>query len=502
MLSKLQQYSLYLFLLPVFFVLHGYLENYGFISPGELAILTLTYLAGTLILAIIGWLFFRNIPKAALTAFVIMAWYFFFGVLRDFLKKHVPAVASYSVLLGAFFVLLIIFIIYLKKSNRQFKPLTGFLNILFLIYILADTGNLISKAFRSGAENNLSVYSFAKDNSYISCDTCSKPDIYFILMDGYASTAALAQWYNFRNDLDSFLLQKKFSIQTNSRSSYNFTPFSMASILNMSYLKGIKNTKAVTVTDYANCEVLIRNNEVIKTLNAAGYAIVNYSIFNLAGHPSLIKQSFLPLNTRLITERTLFAHVRKDIGWKLATWYPFKWFWSSDIMKADRNNQRLIELIKTNPAIKSTKPRFVYAHLNMPHSPFYYDKNGKLKDIATITRENVSFPITSYLEYLHYTNSRIREMVTSIQQQNPSAVIILMGDHGNRDITNEAFPIRHFQNLNAVYYPDNDYKMLYDSISGVNQFRVVLNKLLYQKLPLLKDSSIYLIDRDDNHPPN
>ena len=77
-----------------------------------------------------------------------------------------------------------------------------------------------------------------------------------------------------------------------------------------------------------------------------------------------------------------------------------------------------------------------------------------------------------------------------------------MGDHGNRDITKEAFPIRHFQNLNAVYYPDNDYKMLYDSISGVNQFRVVLNKLLQQKLPVLKDSSIYLIDQDDNHPPN
>jgi hypothetical protein len=502
MLSKLQQYSLYLVLLPVFFVLHGYLENYGFISPGELAILAITYLASTLILAIICWLFFRNISKAALAAFVIMAFYFFFGVLRDFLKKHAPAVASYSVLLGAFFILLIIFIIYLKKSNRSFKQLTGFLNILFLIYILFDIGNLISKKFRTGEANNLSVYSFAKDNTYTPCDSCSKPDIYFILMDGYASTAALATWYNFHNDLDSFLLQQKFSIQTNSRSSYNFTPFSMASILNMSYLKGIKNTKAVTVNDYANCEVLIRNNEVIKTLGAAGYEIVNYSIFNLAGHPSLIKQSLLPLNTRLITERTLFAHVRKDIGWKLAAWYPFKWFWSSDVMQANRNNQRLIELIKTNPAVKSTKPRFVYAHLHMPHRPYYYDKNGKLKDIATITRENVSDPVSSYLEYLTYANSRIREMVTSIQQQNPSAVIILMGDHGNRDITKEAFPIRHFQNLNAVYYPDNDYKMLYDSISGVNQFRVVLNKLLQQKLPVLKDSSIYLIDQDDNHPPN
>jgi hypothetical protein len=317
-------------------------------------------------------------------------------------------------------------------------------------------------------------------------------------MDGYASSIALAQWYQYHNDLDSFLLQRKFSIQAHSRSNYNFTPFSMASILNMSYLQGIAHPKQVTLNDYANCEAPIRNNEVIKTLSAAGYDIVNYSIFNLAGHPSAIEQDFLPLNTRLITERTMLAYTRRDIGWKLAKWYPFKWFMVNDIMNTNHNNQRFIELVKTSAATKSTRPRFVYAHFYLPHNPYYYDKNGNLKDIATITRENKTFPIPAYLEYVTYANSRIREMITAIQQQNPSAVIILMGDHGNREFTNEVFPARFFQNLNAVYYPDNDYKLLYDSISGVNQFRVVFNKLFKQNRPLLKDSSTYLIDKGFN----
>jgi hypothetical protein len=35
---------------------------------------------------------------------------------------------------------------------------------------------------------------------------------------------------------------------------------------------------------------------------------------------------------------------------------------------------------------------------------------------------------------------------------------------------------------------------LYDSISGFNQFRVVLNKMFGQKLPLLRDSVIFLRD--------
>ncbi|OQP66488.1 hypothetical protein A3860_13440 [Niastella vici] len=499
MFSKLGQYSLYPVLLPVFFVLHGCLENYGFISPGEGLLLAIIYTAGALVLGGTGWMLFRNIPKAALFAFMLMAVYFFFGAIHDFLKEHAGSFfSSYVVLLSAFLILLIVVIVYLKKRNSPFKRLTAFLNLLFIVYILIGAGDLIAKTFRH-SDYALSVYPFAKNNTararYKQCPDCHKPDIYFLLMDGYASTVALAKWYQYQNNLDSFLLRKKFSIQANSRSNYNFTPFSMASILNMSYLQGIANPKNVTVNEYANCEVLIRNNEVINRLSAAGYDIVNYSVFNLAGHPSVARQDFLPLNTRLITERTLFACIRKDIGWKLAKWYPFKWFWSSDIMQDNRNNQSFIELVKTSAATKSAKPRFVYGHFFMPHSPYYYDKNGQLKDIATITTESLSNPIPAYLEYVTYVNGRIREMITAIQQQNPSAVIILMGDHGNRDVTSEAFPVRYFQNLNAVYYPDNDYKLLYDSISGVNQFRVVLNKLLKQDLPLLPDSSIYLLDK-------
>lgn len=502
MLSKLKHYSLYLILLPVFFVLHGCLENYGFVGASNLAILGITYITGSLIVAALCWLYFHNLAKAALVAFFVMSFYFFFGALHDFLKVHVHHFfSSYSVLISAFIILLTILAVYLKKTSKSFKPFTAFLNILFLIYILFDTVRLVSMAMHPDT-NNLSVYSFARENTLVNCATCAKPDIYFLLMDEYASSASLAQWYNYKNDLDSFLLQKKFSIQAHSRSNYNFTPFSMSSILNMSYIQGIKNTKAVDISDYSKCELLIRDNEVIKLLGAAGYDIVNYSIFNLAGHPAMAKQDFLPLNTRLITERTLFANIRKDLGWKLAAWYPFKWFWGKDILSTNKNNQRFIDLVKKSTAAKNTRPRFIYAHLYMPHSPFYYDKYGRLKDPATIIREKRAPPVSSYLEYLTYANSRIREMITTIQQQNPQAVIILMGDHGVRFPSRETFPLRLFQNLNAVYYPDNDYKLLYDSISGVNQFRVVLNKLFKQNLPLLPDSSIYLNDnvpRPDNN---
>jgi hypothetical protein len=99
----------------------------------------------------------------------------------------------------------------------------------------------------------------------------------------------------------------------------------------MSFIEGIQNTKAVTAEDYANCNLLIRDNEVIKFLDAHGYDIVNYSVFDLAGNPSMVEQSFLPLKTKLISDRTLFAHMNKDVGWLLITRWPFRLFSSNDL---------------------------------------------------------------------------------------------------------------------------------------------------------------------------
>jgi hypothetical protein len=48
--------------------------------------------------------------------------------------------------------------------------------------------------------------------------------------------------------------------------------------------------------------------------------------------------------------------------------------------------------------------------------------------------------------------------------------------------------------LNTYYFSDGNYSTLYDSISPVNSFRVILNKYFKTGLPLLKDSTIRFKD--------
>lgn len=68
-------------------------------------------------------------------------------------------------------------------------------------------------------------------------------------------------------------------------------------------------------------------------------------------------------------------------------------------------------------------------------------------------------------------------------------IIVLLADHGFRQIHSEADHRYDFINLNAVYFPNGNYDQMFDSIKNVNEFRVIFNSFFGQKLPLLRDSS-------------
>jgi hypothetical protein len=69
---------------------------------------------------------------------------------------------------------------------------------------------------------------------------------------------------------------------------------------------------------------------------------------------------------------------------------------------------------------------------------------------------------------------------------------MLLGDRGFRQGIKKEEREYVFPNLNAIYLPDKNYRLSYDSISNVNQFRVFFNTQFEQHLPLLKDSTIFL----------
>jgi hypothetical protein len=70
-------------------------------------------------------------------------------------------------------------------------------------------------------------------------------------------------------------------------------------------------------------------------------------------------------------------------------------------------------------------------------------------------------------------------------------VIVVQSDHGYRAYPREKVALE-FENFTSFYFPDGDYKMVGDSLSSVNTFRIILNKYFHQNIPLLKDTMINL----------
>jgi hypothetical protein len=491
----LSKKGFYIFLLPAFFILHGYVQNFGLITFTDCLTLFITYVVAVILIYFLAWILYRNPLKASLLCAYLFSFFLFFGALDDFLRTNLFILSRYSVIIPLYFTSLLLLTIYLKKTKTTLYKFTFFINLLFLIFLAMDIGLLSWKML--GHNSDRFYVASTDESNYQACTNCKNPDIYFLLFDGYSSTLALKQTFHYDNsELDSFLIEKGFSLQRHSQSNYNFTPFSMASILNMNYLHGIEDPKACTAKDYARCNDLIRNNETIRFLSSRHYSVINYSIFDLANNPSLAEPYQLPLKTRLITDETLYNRLIRDIVWNLfAGKFEMKWLIKKQLFANLYSNNKFITLTKKETTLKSNSPRFIYAHLEMPHRPYYYGRDFILRDFKSLIEERNIDPPISYQGYLHYTNSIIKELVETIQKNtNNSAVIILMGDHGFRIELADGSNGHFFKNLNAVYFPEKDYQLMTDGISGVNQFRVILNTLFKQHLPLLKDSTILLVD--------
>src|ERR1051325_5142214 len=154
-------------LLPIFFVLHGCAENFGFVPVADALLLIAIYLSVSFLFFGLFWLVYRNFAKAALVAFFIMCFHFFFGTVHDGLKKLFPGtfLGKYSFVLPAACILLVLLLLLVHKMKKtSLVVFTTYLNSLLLLLIIIDGGIMIEKFF---AKKNIPPLS----EEFTKCDT-------------------------------------------------------------------------------------------------------------------------------------------------------------------------------------------------------------------------------------------------------------------------------------------------------------------------------------------
>ncbi len=483
----LKKAPLYLFLLVLFFCLHGWLDNYGFIKAAEVIYPGLLILLAVITLTAIVFLFTRDILFASLVVFFISLWYLFFGALHDWIKDtaFLSFLKSYTVLLPALLIVTICWIIFLKRKRNLHSKLALFLNILLLIYCGVDIFSL----------TRLQVQQAPKQAAVINFDqskVMQKPAVYLLLFDGYPGFKNLKDSFGFVNDsLQHYLASRSFStppVSTN----YDLTYFSMSSIFNMKYVKDDFDNMNLTQRDFQKRGVEINQGAIFPIFRSMGYGIKNLSIFEIDNEdPVSSKNSFVLAHSILLTDKILHNRMKRDIGDRLAKIIPF---WpTDDFYQHDIDNKLTEKLLLEDIAIKKDKPQFTYAHFMMPHGPYYHDSLGNKNPFQQISHYTMWQNKPLFVAYVKYVNSRIYKMVDSIIAHDPYAIIIVMGDHGFRAPRGKSiYQPSRYDNLFAIHMPKEMIMGPKPFNTTVNLFPYIFNSQFGQSMAYLKDSAVIL----------
>ena len=327
------------------------------------------------------------------------------------------------------------------------------------------------------------------------------PDIYYIILDGYARADVLQGIYQHDNaEFIEYLSGKGFYVASESRSNYGQTFLSLASSLNMTYLDDLASRVGPDSRSRRPAVNMIWYSAVVQHLKRLGYTTV---AFSTGWWGTEITQADVYLSPRW--EPDFFQR-------ELMGMTPLS-FLAGQVGVQDQqgaHRERILYTFDSLPGVSGLgSPVFVFAHVIAPHPPFVFGRQGEeigsgsrftlmdgeqIIDEGTLTREEYA---TRYRDQLAFVNSKVREAVEAIlSDASRPAVIILQADHGpallldweSAENTNlwERFSI-----LNAYYLPGGDGAQLYDSITPVNTFRVIFNHYFGSDLELLEDESYF-----------
>ncbi|MFM2338289.1 MAG: hypothetical protein RL115_1482 [Bacteroidota bacterium] len=470
--------------LPLFFIFHQFSAVYPLCYIDTLVFTLFVHLIVFLVFAFLAYLYFKNKGKAILFTFLLMLLNLSYGYIIDAIRAiDLPSFFHKTIFVLPLLILISFLIGKKIAASKIAHKSIGFLNVLFLVLILTDIFLFGIKLKSSITSQTISPHTTPVANE-------NDPDVYFIILDGYAGKIQCENGLHFNNQkFFDTLSQLGFHHIDSTESNYNYTPYSTASTLNMQYLNLPKN--ATVANGSRTALQLIKQNAITDFFAEKNYNIYNHSIFNIRNLPAQTGSSFLTSNVNLLMSYSLISRLEKEVLLPFSLKYKFNWYLEKKYFIDKKNNENFIGLTEKIAAQKLENPKFVYTHLMMPHHPFYYDSVGNLRSLTEI----INTPLTdkdAYVSYMKYTNRVIYKFVENIvRTASRPPLIILCSDHGYRD-DHGSDPSLQFSNIISILTPAKNYTLYPKRITNVNLFRTLLNREFNQKIPLLMDSTFYI----------
>ena len=409
---------------------------------------------------------FKDRIKGALmtTAFLIL--FFSYGHFFDLLKEWLGSIIRHEYMVPVT-ILLWIVTFYFIKHIKNLKIATQVLNIIGIGLIGINLFNIISYEIK---KPKIVFQNIPKGET----KPVFAPDIYYIILDEYASLSTIKKVYHYDNtQFANYLIKKGFYIATKSKTRYSATEKSIAASLNMEYLD-----------EKADPYQLIKYNRVFSFLKSKGYKIIHFA--NYHNSTKHIKYVDLYFN---FYEQQEYSFLLGDFYMILLNTTLLKPIYSFFVGRYYEGYNRgailsTFRSLKKIPALKG--PKFVFAHIMCPHEPFVFGPNGeKVKKEYRNDWKNKKVYLGQYI----FVTKEVKKLVDVIlQKSNSPPIIIIQSDHGPRSRKKRGvyFGDEWQRIFNAYYLPNKGKEILYDSISPVNTFRIIFNHYLNTHYTLLE----------------
>lgn len=330
------------------------------------------------------------------------------------------------------------------------------------------------------------------------------PNIYHIILDGYARNDTLKNVYSYDNSsFTDFLRNNNFQIASGSTTNYNQTMLVMSSILNYDYLQNMMPEKITPKSaDRLPLKDAIDRNRVFATLKNHGYTTITfksaYDWLNIKNADYYVAEDENGMNmfeTKLLQSTPASAYAGKQNK-------------AAKISYRQHRKTILYTLDYLSHTTKFSPPIFVYAHILSPHPPFVFYRDGTPRnpdrelDIADGNDfQKVGGSSEEYLAYYReqteFINRKIEHMVKSIiERSNRPTIIIIQSDHGPGSHMDWYKPDKsalqeRMRNFIAMRIPAELNVKVPSDLQPVNEYRLIFNALFDINLPMLPQQNYF-----------
>lgn len=430
--------------------------------------------------------------RAALVATVLVIGFFGYGHVWNVVGEQMP---NQWPVIGAWLLLVGIGLAVAWRLRERARVITPYANLVAGFLLLLNSLGLTQAVVAVGS----TAPTPPVEDPALQLDAGGGPlpDVYHIVLDRYGGPISLAEAYGFDNEPFLTALEERgFEVARHAHANYVKTSLSLVSSQNMEFLDAeqlLAEQESGRDTDpiHRRLRDTMRAPAALKEL---GYRYVHLSswweptaanveadrVFRYRGQDEFM--SALAQTTLLRALDDPHAAPRDPYDWRVLrdhTLYGLR-------------------TLRQIPGVPS--PKYVFAHLLIPHPPYVFDVDGSFMDRGQVARQGDA---ESYRRQLQFTNDQVLELIDHIlARSGPDTLIFLQADEGPfpaeyardewgfrwREATDAQLEEK-FNILFAMRVPGGDLEAagFHDAITPVNAWRVIFNARFGTDLPMLPD---------------